>query len=259
MLIIVVAVGAAIALLLVAILVSAQTIAPYALAAAVVAIVIGLLVKTPPGLATTKKWLGLAAAVAVLMLAILLITAGAFVSKNMAPGQAYVAKLAEIEAIFAQPDRTDWLPASRRVAMSLKNEDSRKQLNYRILTQVSGIHPSREFSPSDVALAEVIYGEQHGSLEDGQKVISCHAQSARIILAKTSPADVYDVLQRYSTADPYCQGRLIYQTLVNRACSDKTSRWGKRCADELPKEKLATLISGSDRYLSESIEQLLRQ
>lgn len=259
MLIIVLAVGAAISLLLVALLVSAKTIAPYALAAGVLALVTGLLVKTPPGPATTKKWLWLAAAVAVFVLAILLITAGAFVSNNMAPGQTYVAKLAEIEAIFAQPDRTDWLPASRSVSMSLKNEDSRKQLNYRILTQVSGTHPSREFAPSDLVLAEAIYVEQHGLLEDSQKVISCHAQSARIMLAKTSPADVYNVLQRYSTTQPYCQGRLMYQTLVNRACSDKTSRWGKRCADDLPKEKLATLISGSDRYLGESIEQLLRQ
>ena len=164
--------------------------------------VIGLLMKTPPGPATSKKWQALGAGTVLVILVITGITTAFTASK---------------------------LP-----------------IQY-------------EFSPPETALLEVIFAEQFGPLEGADKVINCQYPSVRIMLAKSTPADVADVIGRYSKAERSCDGRYSYLAEVRRHCSDKNSRWGQRCAADLPRAQLAEIAAGPELDATRDNENLNRK
>lgn len=258
MLILVIAGGAFVAVALIVFLASAQIIAPLALGTAAVAVVMGLLMKTPPGPATSKKWQALGAGTVLVILVITGITTAVTASKFIVDnfdGDAInirVGKEAEIEALIAKRDRPDWLAKSRAIALSMKPpknpkmSDYGKSLNLTVLKRAAAVPVQYEFSSPEIALLEVIFAEQFGPLEGADKVINCQYPGVRIMLAKSTPADVADVIGRYSKTERSCDGRYSYLVEVRRQCSDKNSRWGLRCAADLPRAQLAEIAAGPE-------------
>ena len=134
--------------------------------------------------------------------------------------------------------------------------DNRKSLNLTVLQQASFVPVEYEFTPADSALLEVIFAEQFGPLEDANRAISCEHHSVRIMMAKSAPADVADVIGRYSKAGDFCDGRTRYVQEVLKQCSDKKSRWGQRCATDLPRAQLAAIAAGPELDRIRSNENL---
>jgi hypothetical protein len=258
MLMLVIAGGALVAVALVVLLTSAKIIAPLAFGVVAIAGIIGLLMKTPPGPATTKKWQALAAGSVLLVVAIAAMTTAFTASKFVADnfdGDAInirLGKEAEIKALMAKRDRPEWLAESRAIAMSMKKPntpnmfDHRKSLNLTVLQSASSVPVQYEFTAADIALLEVIFAEQFGSLEDAGRVIHCHYHGVRIMLAKSTPANVADVIGRYSKTERFCDGRFRFLAEVRRQCAGINSRWGQRCAADLPRAQLAAIAAGPE-------------
>jgi hypothetical protein len=242
MLIVSIAVGLVVATLLVAFLVGAKATLPYALGMAVLTLAIGFFIKTKSGKATRDKWKGLLVFFAVGVMAILLIHASHFVSEALSPNSEGNVKFNQMNALRSRP-QPGWVAATHKIAMSATTDDLRKRLNGDILESVRNLNARTELSESELALTQEIFTALHGPMDKGAAGLSCVGVTGRILLYTTDPADMHDNLQRFPASAPQCNGRMQFLMSARAACSDNQSRWGKLCANDLPRAQLSSLAN----------------
>jgi hypothetical protein len=173
------------------------------------------------------------------------------------PGNEAMEKGRQVSKIFASgtstdSTRTDPYTAAIAIAQGAKHDEAKKRLTTQVLDHFRGADSRGEqISPADLQVLETFL-EQVTPRMGGRY---CSLYYPSMVIRKTGPADVYQVLTERLGESPGCH-RSEYILRVTRRCATG-GQWHAQCKDQLPRQQLESLLNDSDSYVASTLSGLL--